>query len=54
MSFRVLIAEDEPKLLEVLCDYFLSHQREPVPASDGEKPWNWHSSRSLTAFCWIL
>ncbi len=37
MSFRILIAEDEPKLLEVLCDYFLSRGWEPIPASDGEK-----------------
>ncbi len=37
MSYRILIAEDEPKLLEVLCDYFLSRGWEPVPAADGEK-----------------
>ncbi len=37
MSYRILIAEDEPKLLEVLCDYFLSRGWEPVPAGDGEK-----------------
>ncbi len=37
MPYRILIAEDEPKLLEVLCDYFLSHGWEPVPAADGEK-----------------
>ncbi len=37
MSHRILIAEDEPKLLEVLCDYFLSRGWDPVPAADGEK-----------------
>ncbi len=37
MSYRILIAEDEPKLLEVLCDYFLSRGWVPVPAGDGEK-----------------
>ncbi len=37
MSYRILIAEDEPKLLEVLCDYFLSRGWQPVPAADGEK-----------------
>ena len=37
MSYRILIAEDEPKLLEVLCDFFLSKGLVPIPASDGEK-----------------
>ena len=32
---KILIAEDEPRLLEVLCDYFLSKGDEPVPAGDG-------------------
>lgn len=37
MSYRILIAEDEPKLLEVLCDFFESKGVTPVPAADGEK-----------------
>lgn len=37
MSCRILIAEDEPKLLEVLCDYFESKGVTPVPAPDGAK-----------------
>ena len=36
-AMKILIAEDEPKLLEVLCDFFLSKGDEPVPASDGLK-----------------
>ena len=35
MSYRILIAEDEPKLLEILCDYFESRGAVPVPAKDG-------------------
>lgn len=35
MSQRILIAEDEPKLREVLCDYFRSRGDIPVPAKDG-------------------
>lgn len=35
MSYRILIAEDEPKLLEVLCDYFVSKGMMPIPAADG-------------------
>ena len=35
MEFRVLIAEDEPKLREVLCDYFASKGAVPVGAADG-------------------
>ena len=37
MSYRILIAEDEPKLLEVLCDFFESKGVTPVPAADGAK-----------------
>lgn len=37
MSYRILIAEDEPKLLEVLCDYFESKGVTPIPAADGAK-----------------
>lgn len=37
MSYRILIAEDEPKLLEVLCDFFESKGVAPVPAADGAK-----------------
>ena len=35
MNQRILIAEDEPKLLAILCDYFESKGDEPVPAKDG-------------------
>lgn len=35
MNQRILIAEDEPKLLAVLCDYFKSRGDAPVPASNG-------------------
>lgn len=35
MSYRILIAEDEPKLREILCDYFESRGAEPIPAKDG-------------------
>ncbi len=37
MSYRILIAEDEPKLLEVLCDFFISKGFTPVPAADGAR-----------------
>ncbi len=37
MSYRILIAEDEAKLLGVLCDYFTCRGWEPVPAADGEQ-----------------
>ena len=35
MDYRILIAEDEPKLREVLCDWFISHRDAPVPAKNG-------------------
>lgn len=36
MGYHILIAEDEPKLLEILCDYFLSRGDAPVAADNGE------------------
>ena len=35
MDHNVLIVEDEPKLREVLCDWFNSKGDHPVPAGDG-------------------
>ena len=35
MNYRILIAEDEPKLRSVLCDFFRSRGDVPFPAADG-------------------
>lgn len=35
MNYRVLIAEDEPRLLEILCDYFRSRGDVPTAVSNG-------------------
>lgn len=35
MESNILIVEDEPRLREVLCDYFLSKGDHPVEAADG-------------------
>jgi len=35
MDYKVLIVEDEPKLREVLCDYFRSKKDKPFEASNG-------------------
>ena len=35
MENRILIAEDEPKLRAILCDYFRSKGDVPAPAADG-------------------
>ena len=37
MGYRVLIVEDEPRLREVLCDFFLSKGDCPIEAADGMK-----------------
>ncbi len=37
MGFHILIVEDEPKLREVLCDYFLSKGDHPFEAENGPK-----------------
>ena len=35
MDYRILIAEDEQKLREILCDYMRSKGDDPIPAPDG-------------------
>lgn len=35
MDYRILIAEDEPKLRAVLCDFFISRGDTPIPAANG-------------------
>ena len=35
MNYRILIAEDEDRLREILCDYFQSRGDHPVPAANG-------------------
>lgn len=35
MNYRILIAEDEDRLRDVLCDYFKSRGDHPVPAANG-------------------
>lgn len=35
MQFRILVAEDEPKLRSILCDFLISRGDVPVPAADG-------------------
>lgn len=35
MNYRILIAEDEPKLRSILCDYFTSRADTPFPAANG-------------------
>ncbi len=35
MNYRILIAEDEDRLRDVLCDYFESRGDIPIPASNG-------------------
>ena len=37
MAETILIAEDEPKLREVLCDYFISRGDTPIAAENGTK-----------------
>ena len=37
MGYRILIVEDEPRLREVLCDFFLSKGDCPIEAADGMK-----------------
>lgn len=36
MSNKILVVEDEPRLREIVCDYFHSKGQDPVPAENGE------------------
>lgn len=36
MADRILIVEDEPRLREILCDYFRAKGAEPIPAENGK------------------
>ena len=54
MNYRILIAEDEPKLRSILCDFFQSRGDTPIPPPTAPPRWRWRRSRNLTAFCWIL
>lgn len=47
MNYRVLIAEDEPKLRMVLCDFFLSRGDIPTPAADGAEALELAESQSF-------
>ena len=35
MDHRILVAEDEPKLRSILCDFLISRGDTPIPAADG-------------------
>ena len=48
MDCKILIVEDEAKLREVLCDYFLSKGERPVDW----RPWSGWKRRPLTRYCW--
>ena len=47
MEYNILIAEDEPKLREVLCDYFQSRGDTPVPAENGTQALELAQSREF-------
>lgn len=34
---RILVVEDEPRLREIVCDYFHSKGQKPIPAENGEQ-----------------
>lgn len=47
MDYTILIAEDEPRLREVLCDYFISRGDTPIAAADGLQALQEAQSRSF-------
>ncbi|MBR2047771.1 MAG: response regulator transcription factor [Oscillospiraceae bacterium] len=49
MNLKILIAEDEPKLLTILCDYFQSKGDLPFPARDGLEAMNLAENGSFDA-----
>ena len=47
MDLQILIAEDEPRLLAVLCDYFAGRGEKPIPAKNGMEALEIARSREL-------
>ena len=47
MDLQILIAEDEPRLLAVLCDYFAGRGETPIPAKNGMEALEIARSREL-------
>ena len=49
METRILIAEDEPRLREVLCDYFASKGIHPIQAENGAQALEWAQQEEFDA-----
>ena len=49
METRILIAEDDPRLREVLCDYFASKGVRPIQAENGAQALEWAESQEFDA-----
>ena len=49
MDNRILIVEDDPRLREVLCDYFASKGEVPTEARDGAEALEWAESAAFDA-----
>ena len=52
MDYRILIAEDDSRLREVLCDFFLSKGDSPFRRRTARKPWPAPRKGSLTRCSW--
>ena len=49
METRILIAEDDPRLREVLCDYFASKGVRPIQAENGAQALEWAQQEEFDA-----
>ena len=49
METRILIAEDDPRLREVLCDYFASKGIRPIQAENGAQALEWAQQEEFDA-----
>ena len=49
METRILIAEDDPRLREVLCDYFASKGVRPIQAENGAQALEWAENQEFDA-----
>ncbi len=49
MADKILIVEDEPRLLEILCDYFRAKGAEPIPADNGKKALGYLETNTVDA-----
>ncbi len=48
MAKKILVIDDEPKIVEICSDYLHAAGFDILTAGDGPQGWHWRARRSLT------